>query len=239
MGFQKVNIWFQKLTNISALARSREMFEEALAELTGELGFDCYAYLNLQPIGTYAVSNYPAEWQDRYFAKKFDELDPIVTIAKSTKRTFTWSSDNSRRNTSKRIRRFYLDAAEFGIRSGITIPVATAFGRMSMLTIASHKPSLSLDRDIDPIMAATAVAQLHAGIEHAEIDATAKSSVNLTAKQALLLKWSAEGKAMRAIATIENMSYFNVNFHLNNARKALDAGTLPQATATATKLKLI
>jgi len=30
-----------------------------------------------------------------------------------------------------------------------------------------------------------------------------------------------------------------VTFHLNNARKALDVGTLPHATALATKLKLI
>ncbi len=44
---------------------------------------------------------------------------------------------------------------------------------------------------------------------------------------------------MRAIATIESMSYATVNFHLNNARKALDAASLSQATALATKMKLI
>ncbi|WP_256481306.1 LuxR C-terminal-related transcriptional regulator [Ciceribacter sp. RN22] len=61
----------------------------------------------------------------------------------------------------------------------------------------------------------------------------------MTARQALMLKWSSEGKSMRAIATIEDMTYANVNFHMNNARKALNAGTLAQATALATKLKLI
>jgi LuxR family transcriptional activator of conjugal transfer of Ti plasmids len=44
---------------------------------------------------------------------------------------------------------------------------------------------------------------------------------------------------MRANATIEGMSYATVNFHLNNARKALDAASLAQATALATKLNLI
>ena len=44
---------------------------------------------------------------------------------------------------------------------------------------------------------------------------------------------------MRAIATIEGMSFATVNFHLNNARKALDAGSLAQATAIATRLGLI
>lgn len=234
-----MKIWLQKLIDISALARTREMLKEALSDLTREFGFDYYAYLNVQPIGTSAFSNYPADWQERYFTNKLDKVDPIVAFAKSTMRAFVWSSETSKRRASKPIRRFYTDAADFGIRSGITIPVATAFGRVSMLTVASHKPSISLAREIDQVAAAMAVAQLHARIEQAEFDPTAESRIRMTLKQAQLLKWSAEGKSMRAMATIENMTYSNVNSHLNKARKALDAGTLPQATALATKLKLI
>ena len=44
---------------------------------------------------------------------------------------------------------------------------------------------------------------------------------------------------MRDIAVLEDMSFATVNFHLNNARKALDAGSLAQATAIATRLRLI
>jgi LuxR family transcriptional activator of conjugal transfer of Ti plasmids len=108
-----------------------------------------------------------------------------------------------------------------------------------MLTLASNKPSLSLETDIDQIAAVKAVALLHASLEHHDAEPTAAQSIELTAKQALCLRWSAEGKSMRAIATIESMSYATVNFHLNNARKALDAASLSQATALATKMKLI
>ncbi|MEI2298727.1 autoinducer-binding transcriptional regulator TraR [Ensifer sp. MJa1] len=231
--------WFQKLTDVSTVACTKEMFNEALTELAEELAFEYYAYLNLQPVGTFAVSNYHPEWQDWYFAKSFKEIDPVIQIAKATMKAFTWSTENSRTVRSKRVRQFYLDAAGFGIRSGITIPVATAFSRMAMLTMASHKPSFSLKRDIDPVAAAMAVAQLHVRIEQTEIEPTAKPSIGLTARQALMLKWASEGKPMREIATIENMSYWNVNFHMNNARRKLNAYSLPQATALATKLKLI
>jgi len=44
---------------------------------------------------------------------------------------------------------------------------------------------------------------------------------------------------MKDIAALENISFAPVTFHLKNARKALDVGTLPHATALATKLKLI
>ncbi|RUV48751.1 autoinducer-binding protein, partial [Mesorhizobium sp. M5C.F.Ca.IN.020.29.1.1] len=89
------------------------------------------------------------------------------------------------------------------------------------------------------LAAVTAVALLHARLEQQEVEPTASVQAELTARQALCLKWSAEGKSMRAIAAIEGMSFATVNFHLNNARKTLDAGSLAQATALATKLKLI
>ena len=53
------------------------------------------------------------------------------------------------------------------------------------------------------------------------------------------LSVTVRGKSMKDIAMIERTSYHNVNFHLNNARKALNANTLAQATAIATRLKLI
>lgn len=44
---------------------------------------------------------------------------------------------------------------------------------------------------------------------------------------------------MKDIATIENISFATVNFHLNNARKTLQASSLAQATALATRLGLV
>ena len=231
--------WFQKLTDISAVARDRSALEGALRELVHQLDFDCYAYLNVQPTRTFAVSSYPAEWQKRYLSRDYTMIDPVVSMARAQMKAFSWSASSPRKAPSKAVRTFYSEAAEFGVRSGISIPIRTAYGHMSMLTLASSKPSLSLETDIDQVAAVTSVALLHACLEHHDVQPTAARSVGLTAKQALCLKWSAEGKSMKAIATIENMSYATVNFHLNNARKALDASSLAQATALATKLKLI
>ncbi|RWI83834.1 MAG: autoinducer-binding protein [Mesorhizobium sp.] len=230
--------WFQKLSDISSLASTEATLKDALTDAVRELGFDCYAYLNIQPVRTTAISNYRHEWQQRYFERGYKDIDPVVTTARARMEAFTWAPESPRK-LSSRVRAFYAEAGDWGIRSGITIPIRTAFGHMSMLTVASHKPSLSLEHDIDQLAAVTAVALLHAKLEQHEPEPTARAPVELTARQALCLKWSAEGKSMKAIAAIEGMSFATVNFHLNNARKALDAGSLPQATALATKLKLI
>lgn len=231
--------WFQRLIDISSVASTEVSLKEALPGLVRDLGFDCYAYLNVQPVRTHAVSNYPAEWQRRYFDRDYTRIDPVVSAARARMQAFTWAAGSPRQVRSKAVRSFYTEAGDFGIRSGISIPIRTAFGHISMLTLASNRPSLSLDSDIDQTAAINAVALLHACLEHLDAGPTAARSIELTAKQALCLKWSAEGKSMRVIATIEGMSYATVNFHLNNARKALDAASLAQATALATKLRLI
>lgn len=231
--------WFQRLIDVSSVASSEASLKQALPELVRDLGFDCYAYLNVHPVRAYAVSNYPAEWQARYLARGYTSVDPVVGMARAKMKAFTWAAGKPTQASSRAVRTFYAEAGDFGIRSGISIPIRTAFGHMSMLTLASNKSSLSLNSDIDQVAAVTSVALLHSTLERHNAEPTAVSSVELTAKQALCLKWSAEGKSMKAIATIENMSYATVNFHLNNARKALDASSLAQATAFATKLKLI
>jgi LuxR family transcriptional activator of conjugal transfer of Ti plasmids len=231
--------WFQKLVDISFVAQTEEMLKEPLAELTLQLGFDRYAYLNVQPVRTFATSNYAPEWQARYFQQQLIKIDPVIATARLQMKAFTWAAESPSRITSRKLRRFYAEAADFGIVSGISIPVRTAFGHLSMLTLASSKPSISLENDIDQITAVTAVSQLHAKLEQLDVAPTAGVTVELTGRQAICLRWSAEGKSMRAIAAIENMSFGTVNFHLNNARKALDAGSLIQAASLATKLKLI
>jgi LuxR family transcriptional activator of conjugal transfer of Ti plasmids len=221
------------------VTRTDETLKNALTDLVLDLGFDRYAYLNVHPSRTYAVSNYPAEWQKLYFEENYLQVDPVVKTAGSTLRAFTWSAPHPGQCETKEVRRFFMNADAFGIRSGISIPVRTACQHMSMLTLASGKTALSLDKDIDQIAAITAVALLHARIEDQHAVPTAHQSCDLTPRQAVCLKWSAEGKSMKAIATIENMSFATVNFHLNNARKALGAGSLAQATAIATRLGLI
>jgi LuxR family transcriptional activator of conjugal transfer of Ti plasmids len=215
------------------------MLKSALTDLVHELDFESYAYLYVHPSRTYAVSNYPAEWQRLYFEEDYLKVDPVVKTAGSLMRAFTWSAPGPGQCETKELRRFYMNANAFGIRSGISIPVRTAYRHMSMLTIASGKTALSLDTDIDQIAAVNAVVHLHVKIEQLHTAPTAHQRCGLTPKQALCLKWSAEGKSMKAIATIENMSFATVNFHLNNARKALGAGSLAQATAIATRLGLI
>lgn len=78
--------WFQKLSDISRLARDELALKQTLPVLAQELGFDRYAYLNVQNVRTFAISNYPPEWQSRYFSHNYTSIDPVVAKARGTMR---------------------------------------------------------------------------------------------------------------------------------------------------------
>ena len=161
--------WVEKLLDITVIGNDQSMVKGALANLADRFDFVGYAFVNIRPGQTYAVSNYDIDWQKIYDTLDYRFIDPVMRQAQLIRRAFAWSGEAEKSSLSKEQKNFFSKAADFNIRSGVSIPVATANGAMSMLTFASAKPSLASDMEIDAIMAASAVAQLHTRLEHMRV----------------------------------------------------------------------
>jgi len=231
--------WLDKLTDLTALQGDESILKDALADLAEETGFSGYAYLSIQPGHALAVSNYHPEWQFAYFERGYSALDPVVRLAKLTKRAFTWSGQHEQSRLSRAERSFYAHAADFGICSGVTIPVKTANGAMSMFTLASEKPTVNMDGAIDAVAAAAAVGQLHARISFLQTTPSAEEPASLDPKEATYLRWIAVGKTMEEIAEIEGVKYNSVRVKLVEAKKRFDVHTVTHLTAIAIRRRLI
>lgn len=231
--------WLDKLTDLTAIEGDQSNLKDALAGLAEQIGFGGYAYLNIQPGHMLAISNYHPEWQSVYFERNYSALDPVVGRAKSMKRTFTWSGEQERPQLSKGERSFYAHAADFGIRSGITIPVKTANGSMSMFTLASEKLAIQLDREIDAVAAATAVAQLHARIAFLQATPSVEEAAYLDPKEATYLRWIAVGKTMEEVADLEGVKYNSVRVKLAETKKRFNVHTTTHLAALTIRRKLI
>ena len=229
--------WLDKLTDITALQGDESILKPALADLAREAGFGGYAYLYIQPGHTLAISNYDPEWRSIYFAKKFAAVDPVVKRAKSFKQAFTWSNGQDGARLSKAERVFFAQAADFGIRSGVTIPVKAANGSMSMFTLASDQAALGLE--IDAVAAAAAVGQLHTRMSLLPLTPTVQHPAWLDAKEAAYLKWIAVGKTMEEAADLEGVKYNSVKSKLYESRKRLEIHTMSHLVALAIRAKLI
>lgn len=231
--------WLDKLTDLTAFKGDATVLKEALAHLAEQAGFSGYAYLHIRPGHTIAASNYHPEWQKIYFERRFEAIDPVVNRAKSLKRAFSWSSEQDRHRLSKVERAFYAKAADYGIRSGVTIPIKAANGSMSMFTLSSDNPTINLERDIDAVEAAAAVGQLHARVSFLSLSPDAQSSISLKPKEAAYLQWISVGKTMEVTADLEGVTYNSVKSTFEEAKKRLKIHTLPHLVALAIRAKLI
>lgn len=114
---------FQRLVDTLAVTQTQETLRKAVADLVQDLGFGGFAFLHVEPARTTAVSNYPDEWQRRYLESDYPSIDPIVRTARSRMQPFTWGTGNPRAAETREVRRFYEEANDFGIRSGMRTAV--------------------------------------------------------------------------------------------------------------------
>lgn len=231
--------WLDKLTDLAAIPGDESILKDALATFTEQIGFAGYAYLNIQPGRSLAMSNYRQEWQSDYFKRGYLAIDPVIRRAKSLKRAFTWSGKQEGLRVSKAERSFFAHAADFGIRSGITVPIKAAHGSMAMFTLASEKPAIDMDREMDPVEAASAVAQLHARINLADPTPSVEEPIGLDPKSAAYLSWIAVGKTMEEAADLEGVKYNSVRVKIAETKKRFDVHTLTHLTAVAIRRRLI
>lgn len=231
--------WLDKLTDLAALQGDESILKQALANLAEQAGFDGFAYLHIQPGHTVTVSNYHPEWQEVYFQRKYSALDPVVKRARSLKQVFVWSGEKEWPRLSKAERAFFAEAADFGIRSGVTIPVKAANGSISIFTMASNKAEIDLERGIDAVAAAAAVGQLHARMSFLSLTPNRQDPAWLDPKEAAYLQWIAVGKTMEEVADLEGVKYNSVKSKLEETRKRLDIHTMPHLVALAIRAGLI
>ncbi|CDZ29945.1 autoinducer binding domain-containing protein [Neorhizobium galegae] len=222
-----------------SLSSDQRDVSRVLRRVTARWGFQYFCYLRLSGAKTYALSNYPQIWQKRYFECSYYRIDPVIQNSMSKKQMFAWSGTAPQAKPSRQVLRFFEEAAELGIRSGISIPVSVGFGSTAILTFASGQARLAIEDLDDPIKAAAAATLVHAYLTLLDAVPTSTASPRLTPRQALCLKWSAEGKTMEEIAMLLRLAKTSVRFHLDEARTRLDAMTLQQATAIATTLNLV
>ncbi|AYM14814.1 MULTISPECIES: autoinducer-binding transcriptional regulator TraR [Agrobacterium] len=231
--------WVERLLDINAIARDQTTLKSALAELADRFDFSGYAFVNLRPGQAYGVSSYHPEWQTRYRDNGFQLFDPVMTQARRLMRAFSWSGSAERGSLSAKEKAFFSDASDYDIRSGVSIPIATPNGAISMLTFASSKPKLILERDIDAIAAASAVGQLHAHIEHLRIKPTIEEQVYLTPKEATYVRWIELGKTVDETADLEQVKYSTVRITLDGVKERYNLTNNTQLVGLAVRRGLI
>ncbi len=97
---------------------------DAMAMLAGSHGLNSFAYLGLPNISgkkSRLISNYDELWTGHCTAQTYHLCDPVILNAMRRCDPFNWGVDFVR--ISETTRKFFREAADFGINCGHTIPI--------------------------------------------------------------------------------------------------------------------
>jgi LuxR family transcriptional activator of conjugal transfer of Ti plasmids len=234
---------FQEFVDAIESAEDEAAFERVGLRLTRHLGFRWFAYLRMIDEQPVLISSYPKVWTRRYFDLRYQQLDPVVLRARAEQRPFGWSGVASSPVGSREQRRFFDEATTFGIKSGITVPIRSGFGRMAAFTLAGDEWNVASER-----LAAESkdVFQLLGLYFHTHVSTRLGKhldvrcgSISLSQRERQCLGWVAQGKTVADIAVLVGIGKRTVVFHLENARNKLNAASIAQCVAEAFRRGLL
>jgi LuxR family quorum-sensing system transcriptional regulator CciR len=209
--------------------RSLSALFELLVSCATEEGFTEVAYgalthaeavrLPAHPPPAVAM-NFPQEWCDHYFERKYYEIDPVVRRAAAFSGPFVWDQLGQRCQLQSGEQLVLAESREAGLKNGMSVPLFGPLGRMSHLNALAW--------------------QFH--IAFAEIARPSEQSaakIELTARERECLRWTAEGKSSWDIGMILKISNNTVNFHIKNAMRKFGTASRTVAVVKAIRLNLI
>ena len=149
--------------------------------------------------------NFPASWCERYFERKYYEIDPVVRRTPTLLRPFMWDqlADQCQLQPGEQL--VLNESREAGLKHGVSVPL---FGPLGVF------PSCRLHArydDAEPLHRMShlnALAwQFHiAFTEIARPEENSQATVDLSKRERDCLRWTAEGKSSWDIGMILNIS---------------------------------
>ena len=107
------------------------------------------------------------------------------------------------------------------------------------MSLRPSKPRPAIDGEIDAVMAASTVAQVHARIQALQVTPSVEEPFHLTPKEVIFARWLELGKTVQDVADVENLKYNTVRKTLEELRARYDLCNNTQLVALAIRRGLM
>ncbi|MCK1742065.1 LuxR family transcriptional regulator [Bradyrhizobium sp. 139] len=233
---------FQNFVDRLTESTDADTAQKSMADVAAALNLSSFAYLALSPSPgglPNLISTYPSAWTALYLQRRYESVDPVVRRAILQPKPFRWGLGWAPGNMSEAERALFEEAAEFGIRCGITFPIHNDKGAIAALSFATDERRTDFERSLVEYAQSL---QLIARFFHAHarrfwtIDRMVHGVV-LSPREYECLDWSARGKSAGEIGIILGITERTAGFHLDNARAKLGVSSIRQAIVLLTESK--
>jgi LuxR family quorum-sensing transcriptional regulator LasR len=189
----------------------------------------------------YLRSNYPGQWRDHYDRHNLRSADPTVEYCFRSNSPFVWMPQSFR---TPEQRALYEDAAAFGLKVGVTLPIRGVDGEVGMLTcVRDEHPGPAFLKDLNQNLGGLSLLRdvaFDSLYQYVHAAATpAEDAPVLTAREMECLHWMCAGKTAWEIGRILHISEAGVNFHIANLRNKFGVNRRNDVVIKAIRLGLI
>lgn len=174
---------------------------------------------------------WPHEWYLRYLEQGHFLHDPCAAWSRHSDRPFVWHQLPERRMTARGMR-VMNEAAEFGMKDGICVPIHVPLSGPAVVTAASDRI------EIPPAsfcLIETLCVHTFRTLAGLEGNNDGEQYPLLTPREREILQWSAGGKVAEDIACILSITKNTVESHQRHIREKLDAINVSHAIVKAVK----
>lgn len=219
----------------------RGSIEEIVCLLRDTIGIEHVVYhsshFGASPsLDPYIRLTYPATWIKRYLQMDYVKIDPVLRNGFQRALPFFWSAIEA--SSSEEVQ-MLLDAMSHGVGPfGFSIPIRSKRGHRGLFSLSSSQFAEEWTHFCsDNIVRLVEIANsLHRRVI---VEEFGDEKVHLSSREIECLKWTAQGKEARDIATILGISIHTTRDYLKSARFKLDCLNLAQAVNKAIHLGLL
>jgi len=231
---------FEFVKCIQRLSSTEEIMD-VMSTLLKEYGceFHCISFLatETESLGDVLISNrLPEEWLKVYDEKGYVHHDPGFRYARTVVRPFRWFKEAPYDPKSEpRAAEVVQLAADFGVRDGFVIPVASPVGRTGQIWFGGRKLDLA-EKQLPALhlMAIYAFDRIRSLQRPASLH-----KVVLTHREREILILAANGKSSSEIGEVLHISTRTVKEHVKHVCRKLGAVTRTQAVMIAIRDRII
>jgi LuxR family quorum sensing-dependent transcriptional regulator len=180
------------------------------------------------------LDRWPRDWAIRYFSRNYIFSDPAIRKLPDG-RAFRWSELDAMTRDNPRARLVMNEATEFGLRSGITIPLLPIENEVIGFSLAGRHLEMGPHEESMLLM----LASYATGRALVLRDNEREMPAPFTVKEKDVLRYVASGLARSEIAQRMNVTDKAVDWHLRNIRDKMGVSTTTFAVAEAIRLGII
>jgi len=227
-------------------ARTGTQLVMAVSKIVHEIGFESLMYATVLPGGgsdryIAMVTTMSGEWVDRYWRKVYFDVDPCVQSCLHHAIPFVWDSETS---FGARADEFFKEAGEYGVRSGITVPIRSPMGEKGMFGLNSSCETLPEEQKLELAVGRIYLfaSYFHEWFFHTvrnRLHAVDTSPRQVSKRELEVLSLAARGHSSKRIGRELGISESTANFHIASVKHKFGVRTRSQAIAQAVHAGLI